>query len=118
MPAAAAPKPIDPQRGIIGFHSHGNELMEFSQTVQFYYVCNGRQSAYCNPAVDEMQKNDLPLTGDARVKAYQALGQYVYDDYATVPIGYPSFYFGLSKRLDWTPRLDGFLLAKEMKLKE
>ena len=44
-----APKPIDPDRGIIAVHSHGNELLDFGQTVRFYYTCDGRQSTYCNP---------------------------------------------------------------------
>ena len=113
-----APKPIDPNRGIIAVHSHGNELLDFGQTVRFYYTCDGRQSTYCNPAVDEMQQRALSLGGPEREKAYQEIGKMMYDEVITVPIMHPSFYFGMSKRLEWTPRPDGFTLLKEMKLKE
>ena len=113
-----APKPIDPARGIIAVHSHGNELLDFGQTVRFYYTCEGRQSTYCNPAVDEMQQRALSLAGAEREKAYQEIGKMMYDEVVTVPIMHPSFYFGMSKRLEWTPRPDGFTLLKEMKLKE
>jgi peptide/nickel transport system substrate-binding protein len=113
-----APKPIDPARGIIAVHSHGNELLDFGQTVRFYYTCDGRQSTYCNPAVDEMQNRALSLAGAEREKAYQEIGKLMYDEVITIPIMHPSFYFGMSKRLEWTPRPDGFTLLKEMKLKE
>src|SRR5262249_26454389 len=69
-----APKPIDPNRGIIAVHSHGNELLDYGQTVRFYYTCDGRQSTYCNPAVDELQNKALSLAGAEREKAYQAIG--------------------------------------------
>ena len=113
-----APKPIDAARGIIAVHSHGNELLDFGQTVRFYYTCEGRQSTYCNPAVDEMQTRALSLSGAEREKAYQEIGKQMYDEVITIPIMHPSFYFGMSKRLEWTPRPDGFILLKEMKLKE
>ena len=63
--STAAPKPIDPARGIIAVHSHGNELLDFGQTVRFYYTCDGRQSTYCNPEVDEMQEA-RPAAGRGR----------------------------------------------------
>jgi peptide/nickel transport system substrate-binding protein len=113
-----AAKPIDPARGVIAVHSHGNELLDFGQTVRFYYTCDGRQSTYCNPAVDEMQARALSLGGAEREKAYQEIGKLMYDEVITIPIMHPSFYFGMSKRLEWTPRPDGFTLLKEMKLKE
>jgi peptide/nickel transport system substrate-binding protein len=112
------PKPIPPERGILAVNSHGNELLDFAQTVQFYYVCEGRQSTHCDPALAEMQKNALPLSGQEREKAYQAIAQKVYDDFVIVPIGAPSFWYGISKRVDWTPRPDGFIMGKEMKLNE
>jgi peptide/nickel transport system substrate-binding protein len=114
----APPKPISPDRGIIAVNSHGNELLDFAQTTQFYFICEGRNSTHCDPELAEMQKNALPLSGDARVKAYQAIAQKVHDDFVVVPIGAPSFWYAMSQRLDWTPRPDGFILGKEMKLKE
>jgi peptide/nickel transport system substrate-binding protein len=112
-----APKPIDPARGILGFHSSSNEIMDYSTTVRTYYECGGKSSAYCDSTMENLQKTALPLEGAERTKAYQELGKYAYDQIPTIPVGYPSFYYGLSSRLEWPPRLDGFLLAKEMKLK-
>jgi hypothetical protein len=42
----------------------------------------------------------------------------LYDVVVTIPIMHASLYFGMSQRLEWTPRPDGFTLLKEMKLKE
>jgi peptide/nickel transport system substrate-binding protein len=112
-----APKPIDPARGILGFHRSSNEIMDYSTTVRTYYECGGKSSAYCDPTMENLQKTALPLERAERTKVYRELGKYAYDQIPTVPVGYPSFYYGLSTRLEWTPRLDGFLLAKEMKLK-
>jgi peptide/nickel transport system substrate-binding protein len=112
-----APKPIDPARGILGFHRSSNEIMDYSTTVRTYYECGGKSSAYCDPTMENLQKTALPLERAERTKVYRELGKYAYDQIPTVPVGYPSFYYGLSNRLDWTPRLDGFLLVKEMKLK-
>jgi ABC-type transport system substrate-binding protein len=83
-----------------------------------YYLCDGRQSAYCNPKVDEMQKAASVLDGPARAKAYAEIAQVVYDDYATIPIGQPELFFGMSKRLNRTVRTDSFILVKEMSLNE
>jgi hypothetical protein len=58
------------------------------------------------------------LTGAEREKAYQAIGQYVHDEFVLVPLGAPSFWYAISQRLDWSPRPDGFIMGKEMKLKE
>jgi hypothetical protein len=65
-----------------------------------------------------MHKAAVQLVGEPRVKAYQEIAKYVYDDFGTVPIGQPTYYYGLSQRLDWAARLDTFILVKEMKLKE
>ena len=65
-----------------------------------------------------MQNKALPLTGSEREKAYQAIGQYTYDNFVLFPIGAMSFWYAIGQRLDWTPRPDGFILGKEMKLKE
>ena len=115
---SGAPKPISPDRGIIAVNSHGNELLDFAQTVRFYYVCEGRQATHCDPELAEMQNKALPLTGAEREKAYQAIGQKAHDDFVLVPLGAPSFWYAMSQRLEWTPRPDGFIMGKEMKLKD
>jgi peptide/nickel transport system substrate-binding protein len=111
-------KPITPERGLLAINSHGNELLDFAQTVSFYYTCAGTPSAYCNPEFDELQKKALPLTGAEREKAYQAIGQRAHDEHIVVPIGAPIFWYAIGQRLEWSPRPDGFILGKEMTLKE
>jgi peptide/nickel transport system substrate-binding protein len=109
--------PIDPNRGMLGTHSHGNELMDYSSTVQAYYTCKARNSVVCDPALEEMQAKALPLKGAERQKAYEDIAKYINDQFYTVPIGHPNYYYGLSNKVDWKPRLDAFILVKEMKLK-
>jgi peptide/nickel transport system substrate-binding protein len=117
-----APKPIDPDRGVVAVHSHGNELLDFSRTTQ-YLICETRTSSHCpggkqDPVAQELIDKALPLSGAEREKALQAIGKYWHDEVITIPLLHPSFYFAMSERLDWTPREDGFILVKEMKLKE
>jgi peptide/nickel transport system substrate-binding protein len=117
-----APKPIDPQRGIVAVHSHGNELLDYSRTTQ-YLICATRTSSHCpggeaDKVVEEMINKAVVSTGAEREKAFQEIGKYWYDEVITIPIMQPSFYFALSQRLEWTERQDGFILVKEMKLKE
>ena len=109
-------KDIPPTRGWITNNPHGNEIMDVSSTAQSYYRCAGAASTYCNPELDKALEAALPLTGDARVKALQAVTKMFYDNYGAVPVMHMDLNYGLSKSLQWKPRLDGFMLLKEMKL--
>ena len=91
--------------------------MDAAATVGAYFTCEGRNSTYCNPAVDKMQQDASVLAGAEREKAYQNILKTVYDDYAVIPVGHPDLFFGMTGRVDWKDRLDGFMLLKEMKLK-
>jgi hypothetical protein len=68
--------------------------------------------------MQELENTALPLQGEARAKAWQAVAQYAHDQIVTIPIGYPYNYYATSARLDWEPRAEGLILAKEMKLKQ
>lgn len=109
-------KAIAADRGMVGLQSHGQEMMDYSGSVQGYFSCGGPTSAYCNPTLDTMFNAATPLTGDARKAALQKIDGYMYQEVPVVPIGQPNFFYGMAKNLDWTPRLDGFILVKEMKL--
>jgi peptide/nickel transport system substrate-binding protein len=117
-----APKPIDPDRAIVAVHGHGNELLDYSRTAQ-YLICDSRNGTNCpggkpdQVAMDMIDKA-VTLAGAEREKAFQEIGKYAYDEVLFIPIMQPSFYFAVSQRLDWTERQDGFILVKEMKLKE
>jgi ABC-type transport system substrate-binding protein len=108
---------VDPTRGMLGTHAHGNELMDYSSTVTSYYTCPARNSTVCDKTLEEMHAKALPLIGAERQKAYEEIAKYIHDKFYTVPIGHPNFYYGLSTKVDWKPRLDGFIMVKEMKLK-
>jgi peptide/nickel transport system substrate-binding protein len=110
-------KPVPPERGMIAIHTHGTELMDFSATVSSYYVTDGKNTTFDDPEVDAMHKAALPLTGAEREKAYQAIAARVAQNRNTIPLGQPNFFYGLSDRLQWQSRVDGFILLKEMTLK-
>jgi peptide/nickel transport system substrate-binding protein len=109
--------PIPADRGMAGFHFHGNEIGDYAISVDSYYRSNGVTSTVEDPELDRMHAAASQLTGDARNKAYQDIAKYVYDKFYYVPINYPNFYFGLSNRINWKARTDGFILVKEMTLK-
>jgi peptide/nickel transport system substrate-binding protein len=115
--ANTGPGSIDPNRGMLGTHAHGNELMDYSSTVTAYYTCRARNSVVCDETLEQMHQKALPLKGAEREKAYQEIAKYIHDQVYTVPIGHPNFYYGLSTKVEWKPRLDGFIMVKEMKLK-
>jgi peptide/nickel transport system substrate-binding protein len=107
---------VPPERGWIATNPHGNEIMDVSSTAQAYYSCEGGSSTYCNPELDEMIAAAIPLTGEERVKALQEVTRVYYEDYGSIPIIHMPLNYGLSENLSWTPRLDGFMLLKEMSL--
>ena len=115
--ANTGPGSIDPNRGMLGTHSHGNELMDFSSTVTSYYTCKARNSVVCDEKLEEMHAKALPLKGAERQKAYEEIAKYINEQVYTVPIGHPDYFYGVNAKLEWKPRLDAFILLKEMKLK-
>jgi ABC-type transport system substrate-binding protein len=88
--------------------------MDVSTTASAYYRCEGAASTFCNPELDTMLEEALPLVGDERVEAFQAITKMFYDDYAAVPIIHMPLFYGLAENLNWEPRLDAFMLVKEM----
>jgi peptide/nickel transport system substrate-binding protein len=109
---------VPPERGWIGTNPHGNEIMDVSSTAQAYYSCGGGSSTYCNPALDEALAAAIPLTGEERDRALQDVTRMYYEDYASVPIIHMPLNYGLAANLQWQPRLDAFMLLKEMTLTE
>lgn len=109
-------KDIPSTRGWITNNPHGNEIMDVSATAQSYYRCAGTASTYCNDELDKALAAALPLTGDKRDTALRAVTKMFYDDCGAVPVIHMDLNYGLSKNLVWKPRLDGFMLVKEMKL--
>ncbi|MDQ4044415.1 MAG: ABC transporter substrate-binding protein [Chloroflexota bacterium] len=107
---------VPEDRGWIGTNPHGNEIMDVSSTAQAYYSCDGGSSTYCDPALDEALDAAIPLTGEEREQALEEVTRMYYEDYGAVPIIHMPLNYGLSEDLVWEPRLDGFILLKEMQL--
>lgn len=110
-------KDVPPDRGWVTTNPHGNEIMDVSTTVSSYYRCDGGASTYCNPELDKKYLEALPLIGEARVKAFQEITRMFYEDYAAIPVIHMPLFYGLAANLVWEPRLDGFMLLKEMSFK-
>jgi peptide/nickel transport system substrate-binding protein len=106
---------VPEDRGWIGTNPHGNEIMDVSSTARAYYSCEGGSSTYCNPALDEKLNAAIPLTGEERQEALEDVTAMFYEDYGAIPIIHMPLNYGLAANLEWTPRLDGFVLVKEMK---
>jgi peptide/nickel transport system substrate-binding protein len=107
---------VPKERGWITNNPHSNEILDVSRTMQGYYRCTGGASTHCDPEIDKAIDAALPLSGDARAKAFQAIAQRFYESYAIIPVIHMDLLHATSKRLQWTPRIDGFLILKEMSL--
>jgi peptide/nickel transport system substrate-binding protein len=105
---------VPADRGWLVASAHSNEFMDLSQTAAAYYRCDGGASTYCDPALDEAIAAAVPLTGDERPEALRKVASIMYEDYGVIPVIHLEFNFGLSDDLDWKPRLDDFILLKEM----
>ncbi|MDQ3442313.1 MAG: ABC transporter substrate-binding protein [Chloroflexota bacterium] len=107
---------VPDDRGWIATNPHGNEIMDVSSTAQAYYSCDGGSSTYCNPEVDEALDAAIPLTGEEREEALAEVTRLYYEDYGSIPIIHMPLNYGLAENVAWEPRLDGFILLKEMQL--
>lgn len=107
---------VPEDRGWIATNPHGNEIMDVSSTAQAYYSCDGGSSTYCDPALDEALEAAIPLTGEERVEALQEVTRMYYEDYGSIPVIHMPLNYGLAEGVVWQPRLDGFILLKEMQL--
>ena len=108
--------PVD--RGWIGTLSHGNEMMDVSQTFSGYYRCDGGVSTFCDPEIDAMTDAAAPITGDERGAELAAVTAAFMERIPVIPIVHLPLFYGLAANLDWEPRLDGFMLVKEMSYTE
>ena len=95
---------------------HSNEIGDSGQSIDGIARCGGQRSAYCNNDLDPKMKQAAEAVGEQRVKLYQELWQALYDDAAHVPLFRLKPVYGLAKRLDFTPRMDGLVYVQEMSL--
>jgi peptide/nickel transport system substrate-binding protein len=105
---------IPTDRGWIGTLGHGNEMMDVSQTFSGYYRCDGGVSTFCDPEIDEMTAESAVITGEERDAALAATTAAFMERIPVIPIVHLPFFYGVAADLNWKPRLDAFMLVKEM----
>lgn len=104
---------ISEDRGLIGLQQHGNELMDYAASFGSHYTCGGAVSAYCDEEADAMYFEAIQYAEEERQEALAELAAFAHETRVIVPVGHPLFYFGVHDSLDWTQRMDGFILVKE-----
>jgi peptide/nickel transport system substrate-binding protein len=92
-------------------------MMDVSQTFSGYYRCDGGVSTFCNEDIDAMTDEASVITGDERGPALAAVTAAYMEQIPVIPIVHLPLFYGLAANLNWKPRLDGFMLVKEMSYK-
>jgi peptide/nickel transport system substrate-binding protein len=100
------------------FVSHDNSLLDADRTLSAYYSCEGTAPSYCNPDVTKMI-NEARTEKDEtkRLDLYHQIIQTAHDEGAHLYLLNTENTYGVSTRLDFTPRRDARLLFAEMSLK-
>lgn len=100
------------------FVSHDNPLLDADHTFASYYECGARLSSYCNEEVTQVITDGRVETDVAkRRQMYQKAVQIARDDAAMLFLVNFENIYGLSERLQWTPRRNDRLLYATMSLK-
>ena len=107
-------KDVPPERNFIGIHLHGNEILDYHVSYNFYFSCDGILSVYCNEEAEALWNAAAPLSGAERDATLQQLNQVAHDDVAAGFIGHLDLSYAVSNDLDWELKLDHRLQAKEM----
>jgi peptide/nickel transport system substrate-binding protein len=105
---------IPTDRGWIGTLGHGNEMMDVSQTFSGYYRCDGGVSTFCDPEIDAMTAEAAVVTGEERNARLAEVTAAFMERIPVIPIVHLPFFYGVAADLNWQPRLDAFMLVKEM----
>lgn len=84
--------------------------------IENYGQFNG--ASYRNPAVDQLiEESRSSFDQKERLKKLRAVMRTItVDDVLGVPLFSPEVLYGVSKSLPWTPRVDGYVLAQDVKL--
>ena len=105
---------IPTDRGWIGTLGHGNEMMDVSQTFSGYFRCDGGVSTFCDPEIDAMTAEAAVVTGEERNARLAEVTAAFMERIPVIPIVHLPFFYGVAADLNWQPRLDAFMLVKEM----
>jgi peptide/nickel transport system substrate-binding protein len=93
---------------------NSNEWFDASRLVA-HITCKGTSSKYCNAEVDQLMADAVKtLDQAARQKMYERVYEIMSTDPYTVYLLQQNLIYGLTKRLEWQPRLDDEYFVKEM----
>jgi peptide/nickel transport system substrate-binding protein len=102
------------------YASHNNALLEAERTVQVFYqsIPKATSSSVDDPILDQwVEAASKEPDNDKRKAIYHQLMQRGYDEAYFLFLLNTDDVYGLSKRIDWKPRLDNKVLLAEFKLK-
>lgn len=103
------------------YSSHDNSLLDADRTLTALFHSKtdtaGGQSAYKNSDLDKLIDGARTETDTTkRAQMYAQADKIIRDDASAIFLLNLQDIYGLSKRLNWTPRLDGRILLQEMTL--
>jgi peptide/nickel transport system substrate-binding protein len=97
------------------FVSSSNDLLDPSRQLNTYYQSGGIGASNTNEELAELvSQGQAELDADARETTYEEAVKIAYDEAYFVWLVSNEDLYGLSERLQWTPRVDSKLLVKEM----
>lgn len=100
------------------FVSHDNPFLDADRTFSNYVACDGRGSSYCNEEVTRLiNEGRTEIDQAKREQMYHEVVKTTRDEAAILFLVNVENIYGLSARLQWTPRLDGRILFATMGLK-
>ena len=105
---------VPTDRGWIGTLGHGNEMMDVSLTFSGYYRCDGGVSTFCDPEIDTSTAESAVITTEERGAELAATTAAYMEHIPVIPVVHLPFFYGVAADLTWQPRLDAFMLVKEM----
>ncbi len=109
--------PVPPERLAIFWGQHGNEMGDASYTISAYYMPGGIHSTLNDPKFVELYEKARQLSGPERQTALAEVMKYQADNVvATCPIVHIKYIYKLGNGVQWQPRPDHLILAKDVKL--
>jgi peptide/nickel transport system substrate-binding protein len=93
---------------------NSNEWFDASRLVA-HITCKGTSSKYCNAEVDQLMTDAVKTLDQAkRQTMYERVYEIMSTDPYTVYLLQQNLIYGLTKRVEWTPRLDDEYFVKEI----
>jgi peptide/nickel transport system substrate-binding protein len=95
---------------------NSNEWFDASRIVS-HITCDGTSSKLCNNKIDQLMDQAIKtLDQKARDKLYQQVWQILHEDPHSIYLLQQNLIYGLSKRVEWQPRLDDEVRVATMSL--